>query len=248
MLRMSIHQAVKVIPVLDLQGGQVVRARRGERSTYRPIISGLAPGHEPRALARALLAAAGMDEGDAPVLYLADLDALQGRPAQHDAIGALLAALPQLTLWLDAGFAALAQARALQAALGPNGARVRPVYGSESLADAAALAALTDDDDAILSLDSRASLPLDRAACWQQPARWPRRVIVMTLDRVGAGLGPDLATLSQLRHAAPHREWIGAGGVRSAADLDAAASAGASAWLVASALHDATLAPAALRV
>ena len=241
MLRMSNHQAARLIPVLDLQGGQVVRAQRGERSAYRPIVSGLAPGSEPLVLARALWAAARTNDLDDPRLYLADLDAIQGRAMQTGTIAALLAALPQLTLWLDAGFAEAGQARALRAALGPVGARVRPVYGSESLASAAALAELTDDPDAVLSLDSRAARPLDPAGCWQRPELWPRSVIVMTLDRVGTGLGPDLASFRRLRSAAPDRRWIGAGGVRNAADLDAASAAGASAWLVASALHDGTL-------
>lgn len=227
--------------MLDLQGGQVVRAQRGERSRYLPILSGLAPGSEPLVLARALLAAAGTLDLDAPVLYLADLDGIQGRAMQIDAIAALLAALPRLTLWLDAGFAEAEEARALRASLGQDGARVRPVFGSESLAGVAALAELTDDPDAVLSLDSRTAQPLDPAGCWQRPELWPGAVIVMTLDRVGTGLGPDLATFTRLRSAAPERRWIGAGGVRNAADLDAASAAGASAWLVASALHDGAL-------
>jgi phosphoribosylformimino-5-aminoimidazole carboxamide ribotide isomerase len=247
MPRMANHQAARLIPVLDLQGGQVVRAQRGERSMYRPITSGLAPGSEPRVLARALLAAADRGDGEAPILYLADLDAIQGRPVQAEAIAALLAALPRLTLWLDAGFADAAQARALRSALGPAGARVRPVFGSESLANEAALAELTDDPDALLSLDSRAARPLDPAGCWQRPALWPRCVIVMTLDRVGTRLGPDLAGFARLRLSAPDRVWVGAGGVRTAAELEAAAAAGAQAWLVASALHDGTLAAAAPR-
>jgi phosphoribosylformimino-5-aminoimidazole carboxamide ribotide isomerase len=40
---------------------------------------------------------------------------------------------------------------------------------------------------------------------------------------------------------APDRTWIGAGGVRDAADLRAAHAGGAAGWLVASALHDGTL-------
>jgi len=243
----SMAQAVKIVPVLDVQGGQVVRAQRGERSAYRPIISALAAGSEPRALALALLAAAGSDPDDAPVLYLADLDAIQGRGMQIETIAALLAALPQLTLWLDAGFADVPQARALRDSLGAAGMRVRPVYGSESVASSAALARIADEADAILSLDSRAAQPLDPAGCWQHPALWPRCVIVMTLDRVGAGLGPDLGVFKRLRRTAPDREWVGAGGVRDSADLTAVAAAGAGAWLVASALHDRTLNAAALQ-
>jgi uncharacterized protein related to proFAR isomerase len=241
MRRMSLMaQAVRIIPVLDVEAGQVVRAQRGERRTYRPIISALAAGSDPGVLARALLAVTG-EASAAPVMYLADLDAIQGRAVQVKTIATLLAGLPQLTLWLDAGFADVPQARALCKSLGAAGTRVRPVYGSESVASAAALARIADDADAILSLDSRAAQPLDPAACWQQPALWPRRVIVMTLDRVGAGLGPDLVAFDTLRRAAPDREWVGAGGVRSAADLANAAEAGASAWLVASALHDGRL-------
>ena len=94
---------------------------------------------------------------------------------------------------------------------------------------------------AILSLDCRRELPLDRSGIWQRPELWPHTLIAMTLDRVGAAAGPDLALLGRLRALAPDRSWIGAGGIRDATDLQAAAAAGARAWLVASALHDGTL-------
>jgi phosphoribosylformimino-5-aminoimidazole carboxamide ribotide isomerase len=87
---------------------------------------------------------------------------------------------------------------------------------------------------------------LDRAGCWTQPSLWPSRVIVMTLERVGSDGGPDLDTFAQVRRQAPQRQFIGAGGIRDARDLSAAREAGASAWLVASALHDLRL-PAADR-
>jgi uncharacterized protein related to proFAR isomerase len=237
---MSFDQVPQVIPVLDLMHGQVVRARRGERSAYRPIISGLAAGSDPRVLAPALLAAA-----HAQVLYVADLDAIQGGAVQVAALAAVLAACPGATLWLDAGFGAVAEAQALRQRLGTAGARVRAVYGSESLTSLDALAGLAADASAILSLDFRAADALDAAGCRRAPALWPRSVVVMTLDRVGAGTGPDLATFAALRAAAPQRAWIGAGGVRDHADLDAAGRAGADAWLVASALHDGAIGPAA---
>jgi phosphoribosylformimino-5-aminoimidazole carboxamide ribotide isomerase len=75
------------------------------------------------------------------------------------------------------------------------------------------------------------------------PALWPSRVIVMTLDRVGAYEGPDLDTFNALRERAGHEHTlIGAGGIRDRRDLDAAAQSGAQAWLVGSALHDGMLA------
>ncbi len=36
-----------LIPVIDLMQGQVVRAVRGDRGSYRPIVSGLCAGSDP---------------------------------------------------------------------------------------------------------------------------------------------------------------------------------------------------------
>ncbi len=60
-----------VIPVLDLRRGRVVRARRGERDSYAPIETPLAKGSAPGAVAAGILAAF-----PAPILYVADLDAI----------------------------------------------------------------------------------------------------------------------------------------------------------------------------
>lgn len=237
-----------VIPVLDLLGGEVVRAVRGERGHYRPMQSTLAPGSDPLTLARALLDHPAC-RTDAPVLYLADLDAIQGRPPQVAVLRELLHRLggerPGFTLWLDAGFADTATAAALigQLAAGVpvDEAPVRPVYGSESLRSLEALAEVAAQPGAILSLDCRLDQALDPAGCWQHPASWPPCLIVMTLDRVGADRGPDLATFARLRAQAGARQMVGAGGIRGAGDLAAGLAAGASAWLVASALHDGRL-------
>ena len=237
----SAHR-VQVIPVLDLLGGRVVRAVRGDRSAYRPIVSTLAAGSEPLVIARALLDRCAKPQQEA-VLYVADLDAIQGRTAHVPTLESLLEQLPGLTLWLDAGFADAHGAAALCRRFGPSASRVRTVFGSESLRSTAALAELAHDSTAVLSLDSKRATAIDPSGSWQRPDLWPRTVIVMTLDRVGAASGPDLQMLHRLRTQAPDRVWVGAGGVRSAADLVDAEAAGASAWLVASALHDGQLDP-----
>lgn len=232
---------MQVVPVIDLMQGQVVRGVRGERRHYRPIVSRLVDGSAPCNVARALLAAVTVPAEGERALYVADLDAIQGGAVQVEVLRALLLEDPARTLWVDAGFAAPAAVADLRGALGAAAARLRPVYGSESLASPAALRQLAADPAAILSLDSRLEQPLDPSGSWQRPADWPRTVVVMTLDRVGAGSGPDLETFARLRALAPDRAWIGAGGVRHRQDLRAAAAAGASGWLVASALHDGTL-------
>jgi phosphoribosylformimino-5-aminoimidazole carboxamide ribotide isomerase len=229
-----------LIPVIDLMRGQVVRAVRGERASYRPIVSALCEGSEPVAVARALCG-----HCDSTRLYVADLDALTGGLAQADALRRILQALPGLELWVDAGFAGLAAAQRLRERIGEGAERVVGVFASESLRSRDELARCCADREAsVLSLDRRDGRRLDTAGCWDAPELWPSRVIVMTLERVGAGTGPDLATLRELQARSPATKLVGAGGIRSAADLDAAGRAGAHAWLVASALHDGRL-PAA---
>jgi len=233
---------MQLVPVIDLLRGQVVRGIQGHRESYRPIVSALCGTAEPLAVARILAEHCASD-----TLYIADLDALQGAPAQLDLLGRLLDAMQHLTLWLDAGFNDAEAAARLLAALDPAAAaRVLPVFASESLRSPEALAACFSDPvrPALLSLDRRDGQRLDPAGCWERPALWPERVIVMTLERVGAGSGPDLDTLRAVAASARSgTRLIGAGGIRSEADLIDAENAGAHAWLVASALHDLRLPP-----
>ncbi|HSW08762.1 HisA/HisF-related TIM barrel protein [Aquabacterium sp.] len=230
-----------LIPVVDLLQGQVVRAVAGNRSAYRPIVSGLCQGSDLLTVAQTLCEHCASSQ-----LYLADLDALQGGPVQLAQLRTLLEALPDLQLWLDAGFADAAAAESLRGQLGPLADRVVFVFGSESLHSRAALAECFDplqpgSAGRVLSLDRRGGQRLDAAGCWDAVDLWPRRVIVMTLERVGSDAGPDLDTLRELRAKAPGAMLIGAGGIRHEADLAAAQQAGADAWLVASALHDGRL-------
>ena len=234
---------MKLIPVMDLMNSQVVRAVRGNRQAYLPIVSQLCASSDPLTVAKILCEHCATHQ-----LYVADLDALLGRPAHVAVLRSLLQGMPELELWLDAGFASAAAADALCAELGHAAERVVPVFGSESLASRSELercfAGTTGsgvDSDAVLSLDRRDGQRLDAAGCWELPALWPKRVIVMTLERVGSDAGPDLETLRDVQRKSPATFVVGAGGIRHADDLAFAASAGAGAWLVASALHDGRL-------
>ncbi|MDM0073262.1 HisA/HisF-related TIM barrel protein [Variovorax sp. J2P1-59] len=225
---------MNLIPVIDLMQGQVVRAVRGNRQAYRPIESRLCHGSDPVTVAKILCEHCATRQ-----LYVADLDALLGRPSQTAVLRTLLQAMPGLELWLDAGFANAGAADALRLELGDAGSQVVPVFGSESLASREELErCFGGNDEGVLSLDRRDGQHLDAAGCWNAPALWPGRVIVMTLERVGAGAGPDLETLAEVRRQSPSTFFVGAGGIRNQSDLEAAGEAGARAWLVASALHD----------
>lgn len=235
-VNLDVNDGMTLIPVIDLLNGQVVRGVRGDRKAYRPIESALCASSDPVTVARILV-----DHCAARQLYVADLDALMGGPAQRDVLRELLMALDGIELWVDAGFVDADAASALRAQLAPLSQRIVPVFASESLRSRAALVECRDRfgaAGAVLSLDRRDGQRLDPAGCWDAMALWPQRVIVMTLERVGSGAGPDLETMAQLHREAPATTLVGAGGVRSADDLARGREAGAGAWLVASALHD----------
>lgn len=221
-----------VIPVIDLMGGQVVHARRGDRSNYRPLESALVRSSDPLEVVGALLATAPFR-----AVYAADLDAILGRGGHRELLLEIAARFASLTLWVDAGFGHVAQLRPWL-----KSSRVVPVIGSESLGSVHDLAdLLAAAPQAILSLDTRAEQPLGPAEVFSAPQCWPERVVVMTLDRVGAGQGPGLERLRLTVEQAPGKKVIAAGGVRHAADLDVLEGMGVHAALIASAIHDGTL-------
>jgi phosphoribosylformimino-5-aminoimidazole carboxamide ribotide isomerase len=222
-----------IVPVLDLKGGQVVHARAGERSRYLPIRSTLTAGSEPRAVLDGLLSLAPFRR-----VYIADLDAIEGRGDHRALIAELARAYRGIAFWLDGGFAGATQAAAALA----DGAA--PVLGSESLPDEHALTAAVQRLGAaycVLSLDYRGERFVGPAAIEARAELWPDQVIAMTLSRVGSGAGPDMTRLAALRRIAGARQLFAAGGVRDAGDLDRLAAMGLAGALVASALHDGRL-------
>lgn len=235
---------MQLIPVMDLQSGLVVHAVAGERSKYGPIRSALAGSAQPATVLRALLGLARF-----PAIYIADLDAITGAGSDRhfDLLAELcvdLAAAATAELWLDAGTAGWLPDLGVEAAA--RGVRLVPVLGSESFADAAALASRTAqlaDFDCVLSLDYRGGKFLGPPGLDARAADWPSRVIVMELSGVGVGGGPPLAGIERVATAARNggRSDIGiyaAGGVHDAGDLRLLACCGSRGVLLASALHD----------
>ena len=221
-----------VIPALDLKDGAVVHAKAGNRADYRPIASPFGAADDPVAIARRLLAVTGSAS-----LYIADLDAIAGTGNHFELVRGLGYALPDTTLWIDAGFSDVADC----AFWLPLGATL--VIGSESLTE-------VDDwreihgafgESVVLSLDfgtdgSRGPEPL-----FSDPALWPKRLIAMDLTRVGADTGPDVDRLKAIIAVADGRAVFAAGGVRNAQDLAAIASLEAQGALLATALHSETI-------
>ena len=225
---------MQVIPVLDLKGGVVVHARMGQRDQYRPISTPLSPTSKPVDVARGLLSVYPFG-----TFNVADLDAIGGGGNNNAVLAELKSKYPDSTFWVDNGIADLASAeRWLGADLG------HLVLGSETQKDEAVLRRLVQNERVILSLDYRGDVFAGPAALLSNVDAWPSRVITMTLARVGSGLGPDWARLDTIKNAGLGRCVYAAGGIRDVDDLSALAERGIAGALVASCLHNGTLAGA----
>lgn len=226
-----------VIPVIDLMGGVVVHARRGDRAKYLPVQSKLTPSSAPLSVVAALLDLAPFQQ-----IYIADLDAIRHCGEHLAVVRQLAQAFTAVEFWVDAGFGSAAAVKAWMRL------PIRPVVGTESLPDLNAWIEIKRlAPQAILSLDTRENQRLGPPLLFESGEHWPRDVIVMTLERVGSGRGPAMDTLAAARKRSPATNLIAAGGVRNADDLEMLREANAFAALVASAIHDGQLDAATLR-
>jgi HisA/HisF family protein len=228
---------MRIVPVLDLKGGIVVHARRGQRADYAPLRSALVDGCEPVAVARALCAVCRTS-----TVYVADLDALAGQTVDVATLAALAAVADP---WVDAG--AITPERA--AALARAGV-ARNVVGTESLGPDApgegSLAAPAPRRALSVDLrDGRLISPRPELAGRDPAAAAPlasalgvSELLVIDLHRVGSGSGPPLRAVALLAAALPGLAIYAGGGVRDDEDLRALQSAGATGALVATALHE----------
>jgi len=213
---------LRIIPVIDLMGGEAVRAIAGRRADYRPLETPLAALSDPCAVAEGFLRLFPFQ-----TIYLADLDAILEQGGNEQALARLAAAFPKLEFWLDRGrhepFAAANFVR---------------VLGSESLSPDLPAPDLSQESGAILSLDFDGARFRGPAELEVRSALWPERVIAMTLARIGGGAGPDFERLAAIKARAGSREVYAAGGLRGADDLSSLAGRGIAGALVATALHE----------
>lgn len=233
---MPVNRIIRIIPVLDVMGGVVVRGVGGQRANYRPLVSRLCESADPIAVAEAIRAHFGFETA-----YLADLDAILGGPPAWP----LYRQLHErgFRLWVDAGVRTVAEA----VEVAESGVEI-VILGLETIASPDELRRVVDRiGPACLafSLDLNAGRAL---GTWSRPAReiaasaidlGIKRLIVLDLARVGGGRGVGTEPLiADLSRQFPHAEIIAGGGVGGANDLARLEECGAAAALVASALHD----------
>ena len=234
-----------ILPVLDIQGGLVVRGVGGRRTRYRPIVSRWTDSTEPAAVARALASRFGFGE-----FYLADLDAIGGLAPALATFEAL--SREGFRLWVDAGLRTVADAGALvQAGVATLVAGLETIAGPHVLRE---LCAEHGSARVVFSLDLKAGRVLGATDAW--PSMEPsaivehaiamgiRRLLVLDLAQVGTGNGTGTEELChEIAAAHPEMRLAAGGGIASLEDVRRLEDCGAESVLVASALHDGRIRP-----
>jgi phosphoribosylformimino-5-aminoimidazole carboxamide ribotide isomerase len=235
---------MRIIPVLDLMNGVVVRGIAGRRSEYRPLVSRLTPSCFPATVADVLHVHFGIT-----TFYLADLDAIAGGPLPRDTVSVLHDR--GYRVWLDAGVTDKARAVAVaECGVANIVVGLETIRSLDELADIVALFG----ERVVFSLDLKAGQPIGNVESWraasafdvaeQAVANGVQRIIVLDLLRVGVGEGTGTEALCERLVAAfPQVEISAGGGVRGVEDLHRLRDSGMQNVLVASALHDGRLTP-----
>jgi phosphoribosylformimino-5-aminoimidazole carboxamide ribotide isomerase len=231
-----------VIPVIDLLNGQAVHAIGGRRAHYQPLNSRLHTTSEPVSLAVAM-----HDRLGSRAIYLADIDAIEGRPPHLSIYRKMIAS--GIPLWIDAGVRDEVSLDPLLA-LDPS---TTIIVGLETVSGPLALAeivTLAGADRVIFSLDLFHGQPRiadptawktadPRALASAAIACGVQKLLILDLARVGTGQGPGTGDLFRwIRQSHPAISVALGGGISRIHEIAALCAAGASAVLVGSAIHD----------
>jgi phosphoribosylformimino-5-aminoimidazole carboxamide ribotide isomerase len=230
---------MEIIPVIDLLNGEAVAAIRGERAIYRPVKSDIVDTSTPLDVARALARVS-----DCRTMYIADLDAIQGREWHRDVLSELFRSLP-VEFIVDTGVSGPNEVLALTE-LGAG----RAILGTETLPSLSMLDEMVAEagrDRVLPSLDVRNGTVLTQAPELKglHPLDGLDRLvglglntfILLTLDVVGTGGGPDWPLLEAAAKRFPGIAILAGGGIASPDDLRRGAALGLKGGLTATALH-----------
>lgn len=230
---------MKILPVIDLMDGVVVRGVAGRRNEYRPVESCLAENADPVTIARGFRNQLGLDE-----LYVADLDAIEHQRPNTPVYRKL--ADDGFQMMVDGGIQDVPLARETFAA-----GATAVIVGLETSPSFSFLRELCREfgtERVLFSLDLHDGKPMGRLTpstttdalqiAMEAVEAGCRRIIVLDLAGVGLDAGVSTERLCRrLLEDVPDLNLITGGGVRTVDDLLSLKTLGLEGVLVASALH-----------
>ncbi len=227
--------------MIDALNGIAVHAIRGERKRYQPLRSILCTSSDPLEIALAF------ESLGFTSLYLADLDAILGKPTNLSLYHQIITKT-NLELMVDAGTADITKAeKVLETGV------TKIVIGSETLGSLDFLNHATKafgESKVIVSIDlkegkvlslSKAIKSMDALSFAQKLAeRGISQIILLDLSRVGTEHGINKAVLEDILEKTSLKVYVG-GGIRGIQELEELRKHGVSGALVATVLHNGKL-------
>ncbi len=211
-----------IVPVIDLMDGKVVRAIGGKRDEYKVIDSDLCPAGNPLQFVKNL---------NAPVLYVADLDAIMGKKVQFKLLEEISS---HADTWIDAGIKKVEEIENISEIAS------RVIIATETFEDYGNLKR-REYKDLIISIDMYRGEIIskyfkDTFGIIKNFEKLVKGFILLDLYHVGrfSGIWDDFTRYVNITE----RDLIVGGGIRSKSDLFTLKNIGIHAVLVGSALHD----------
>ena len=228
---------MKVIPVIDVLNGVVVRAVKGERSEYRPLQSILTKSVQPVEVAKEFKKIGFLN------LYVADLDAITDYSTNFQPLKQIVDET-SLKLMVDAGVTGFEGAQKL---LDSGVSKI--IIGTETLFDKNFVRDAVNffgSERVMVSLDLKDDKLLCKLEinCYKSPLSflWSLKdmgvsqVIILDLRKVGSSEGVNVSFLKKVIKKNEVDVYVG-GGIRDINDLVELKNLGLSGALVATALH-----------
>ena len=207
----------------------MVHATGGDRSRYRHLKGSFLKKSEPHHVVLQLLKTIPFR-----TLYIADLDAIEGRKPHYASIAKISEYLDGIaSIWLDSGIRYRKDLENFSKITG-----ILPVVGSETIAQPIHP---EDCPTFVLSLDFIQGQLLCKDPGLKKhllnPQCWPERVLLLSLDRIGTCINPNPLHYQWIKqHTASHSMFVG-GGIGNTKILPTLAAYGARGVLVGTALY-----------
>jgi phosphoribosylformimino-5-aminoimidazole carboxamide ribotide isomerase len=232
---------MKVIPVIDVLNGIAVHGKRGERNQYKPLKSSLFESTNP------LVIASFFESLGFTSLYLADLDAILGKPMNLNMYKQIVQTT-NLDFMIDSAISDLSRAREVVATKVS-----KIVIGSETLLSLDFIKQVIEkfgENKVTISIDQKNGKLLSKSSLISSldvfsfveklEALGVTEIILLDLGLVGTEYGVDLEHIQKIVENTEISVIVG-GGIRSFAELEQLKRIGVSGALVATVLHDGTV-------
>jgi len=217
-----------IIPVIDLSQGIVVHAICGKRKSYQPITSTISNNCKPESILSAFFKLYPFK-----IIYIADLDAIQGNGNQSKLINKFASKYKECEFWVDAGIHQILTRKSNN-----TSKNIKFILGTENnIALHDYEKTIKNNPDILLSLDFNENGLINNSYLLDSSSIWPKKVIVMMLHKVGSNNGIDAKHLKNIISINKNSEIYLAGGIKNSNDIISLNSKNIKGCLIATALH-----------